>query len=116
MEAVPIPASLVKIPLDRPTLRQENREPTAPPVTARGEKAPFTMEERARGRARRFPEMTSRHRRMYPTAAKGTSFSVVFPMRRTPPSSTAPMHRAMTSPKTRSPKRVSRPPRDRRIW
>ena len=115
MEAVPIPASLVKIPLDKPTLRQENRDPTAPPVTARGEKAPLTMDKKAPGSAVRFLEITSRHKRMYPTAAKGTSFSVVFPMRRTPPSKTPPMHRAMTIPKPRSPKRVSRPPRDRRI-
>ena len=47
MDAVPMPASLVKTPRDTPVRRVRKKEPTTPPVAARGENAPRKMAAKA---------------------------------------------------------------------
>ena len=77
MDAVPIPASLVKTPRLQPIRSARNAEPTIPPVTAFGENAPFTMEANAPGTASRRQSNTAAHIPMYKIAAKGTSSCAV---------------------------------------
>lgn len=62
MDAVPIPASLVKTPLAQPTLRARKDEPTIPPVTALGLNAPWIIAAAAWGRFSRRMISTPVHR------------------------------------------------------
>ena len=64
MGAVPRPASLEKMPRFIPQLITRNTEPTAPPVTPLGVKAPTKISWNTLGRASALYTMTARQARM----------------------------------------------------
>ncbi len=98
MDAVPMPASLVKTPLEIPVRKAITAEPMAPPVTAFGENAPTHMAVKALPILSQRRISTARLNRIYNPAAKGTISSAIFPMRFAPPKSIAPINIASPSP------------------
>ena len=98
IEPVPSPASLEKIPRETPFFILVNMLPTMPPVTADGLNAPSKIEANTVGIVRILIKTTPTARTIYNSAIKGTSFSVTFPIRFTPPNKMSATSAAMTIP------------------
>lgn len=98
MAAVPIPASLVNVPLETPMRTVDSTLPTAPPVTAPGSMAPRNIEPKASANSALRSASAARHRRMYPELTTGTRISAASQSRLAPPAAITATNTASTSP------------------
>ena len=112
MDAVPIPASLVKTPREQPVSIARKAEPSRPPVTALGETAPCTIRKNASGKQSLRTTRTPAQRRRYPKDAMGTTLSAAQPIRLAPPESRRPVSKASRIPIPRFRAAVSGTPKE----
>ena len=101
MGAEPRPASFENTPRLTPHVIAMIIEPTTPPVTPEGVKAPLNIIAKTLPMLPMLAMITARQATIYTTLIKGTSFSVTLPRRLIPPSRTSAAITAIAMPTTR---------------